>query len=426
MWLVSRWTRRDDNIKTEERKCCPPFLKPFSDERFSCSPAFDNSFSGYVANRAHDRIPLNDIPFMPTNCSDIKRRRFFSPTPLSEAERRFPIAFVRLVYKDYFLQEMMLSVQYQPQNTYCYSIDYKAGMQFRDRMLQMASCFPNVLVSAKQRIVTSFGHQMYAAQLDCLELIKDFEWKYVQLLQNDDIPLKTNLEMIKVLKLLNGANDVATRNFPFSRLPNASKWTLQNMNVFKDPARNVETLTGTSPTFNFSKSVVQVSLTKEFVEFLIDEVNIRELAQKIEDESYYGFDEVLYSSLNSMDAVNVPGGFTTKCLEEGIETGGVTRFSLWNKTGCQNIRHSMCMLEVDHLSWLIDLPHLYANKFVQGYDIRPPVCLLELLYNRTFLEKYRYRLDTNYYQNLPHVRYQRMKNIRGADVKELCAGGQNL
>uniref|UniRef100_A0A914I2T3 Uncharacterized protein n=1 Tax=Globodera rostochiensis TaxID=31243 RepID=A0A914I2T3_GLORO len=78
----------------------------------------------------------------------------------------------------------MLSVEYTPQNVYCYALDAKADALFMRRVHALARCFPNVVVLAEQFSVFSNGKNVTRAQLACLEAMLPMgEWKYALLLQ---------------------------------------------------------------------------------------------------------------------------------------------------------------------------------------------------------------------------------------------------
>lgn len=136
----------------------------------------------------------------------------------------------------------MLAVEYAPQNFYCYAIDAKAPDLFRKRIHAMASCFPNVFVAPQEFDVQSNGKNVSRSHLACLRELGGIDkkkedggirWKYAILLQvnpnenekkikrnyrkkkliflqNQDIPLRTNAEMVEMLTVYNGTNEVGT------------------------------------------------------------------------------------------------------------------------------------------------------------------------------------------------------------------------
>lgn len=101
----------------------------------------------------------------------------------------------------------MLASTYQPQNSYCYSVDEKSDTLFRARMFQLEKCFSNVIISNKYRNVTSAGRNMVRSQLDCINLLakNKRKWKYVILLQVTSNDCNCNLYIVSNTTFLSGA-----------------------------------------------------------------------------------------------------------------------------------------------------------------------------------------------------------------------------
>uniref|UniRef100_A0A915CG68 Core-2/I-Branching enzyme n=1 Tax=Parascaris univalens TaxID=6257 RepID=A0A915CG68_PARUN len=169
-----------------------------------------------------------------TSCNEIRKRGRYAKRSLSEEESEFPIAFARIVYKDYHLQELLLNVMYAPQNVFCYAIDEKASPLFYEQMTNLSQCFPNVFLTDRHFNVDSAGHNTTRSFLECLHLLRAKPaWKYAILLQNNDIPLKTNYETVEILKALNGSNDINVGPPNKNRIPQNLSWTYQALNLFK-------------------------------------------------------------------------------------------------------------------------------------------------------------------------------------------------
>ncbi|GMR46940.1 hypothetical protein PMAYCL1PPCAC_17135, partial [Pristionchus mayeri] len=56
----------------------------------------------------------------------------------------FPIAFAKVVHRDYEFLEEQLSVNYAEQHTFCFALDKKAPLSFRRRIMALSVCLPNV------------------------------------------------------------------------------------------------------------------------------------------------------------------------------------------------------------------------------------------------------------------------------------------
>ena len=81
--------------------------------------------------------------------------------------------------------EQMLSVEYAPQNLYCYALDAKADSRFKRRIRALAGCFDNVFVANEEFSVFSNGKNVSRSHLACLRELEErgTEWKYAILLQ---------------------------------------------------------------------------------------------------------------------------------------------------------------------------------------------------------------------------------------------------
>lgn len=60
------------------------------------------------------------------------------------------------------------------------------------------------------------------------------------------------------------------------------------------------------------------------IDFMLTELDMTQLMKNIEWRAY-GIDEVLMGSLNSADAVDMPGGFTNFCLDHKKIESSMTR-----------------------------------------------------------------------------------------------------
>ena len=68
----------------------------------------------------------------------------------------------------------------------------------------------------------------------------------------------------------------------------------------------------------------QVAVSRAAVDFLVAELNVDGFIRELE-KAEYGMDEDFLSTLNSNDAVRLPGGFTTRCIERGVQVSSITR-----------------------------------------------------------------------------------------------------
>lgn len=191
------------HIHTAPSLVAPPFKHwpPGLPYAQNC-PAFINGPPPPVRNQSHDsadfspgattRFGINDTVLGQevSTCEDILFRGYYPTEPLSAEEGQFPLAFSRIIYRDYVLIERILGVIYQPQNFYCLAVDAKADALFRQRLYQLAKCMPkeNVIVVELGFNVDSSGMGVSGASMACMrELERAGVYRYVLLMQVGDV-----------------------------------------------------------------------------------------------------------------------------------------------------------------------------------------------------------------------------------------------
>ncbi|CAK5014448.1 unnamed protein product [Meloidogyne enterolobii] len=247
--------------RTGERLFCF-YSRPCN--RFNCERIVHGD-KDYLYNLQNKIITYKDTPNLSLKCEDIYERNHFLNITRSEDEKKFPLAFARIVNQDYRFLEAELATNYHPQNWYCFAVDSKANDSFYEKILALASCFKNIIIPRSRYPVDSGGekifsknfqknfkkflkinffqgHGMGKAHLSCFkELIKkERKWEYLVTLQNHDIQIKTNEEMVQIFKWIGGACD-AEYNFHSKverdRLDGLNKkfnWTFESLKIFKD------------------------------------------------------------------------------------------------------------------------------------------------------------------------------------------------
>ncbi|KAI6192228.1 hypothetical protein M3Y97_00314400 [Aphelenchoides bicaudatus] len=126
--------------------------------------------------------------------------------PLSKEEEEYPLAYGMIVYKDEAQVYLTVSAFYHPQHIFCIVVDGKSSPEFKRRIHQLDNCFPNIHVIEHEPIGWCEKNVLHA-QYTCFRdlTLRDHPWKYYQYITGFDLPAKTNLETIRILKQLNGA-----------------------------------------------------------------------------------------------------------------------------------------------------------------------------------------------------------------------------
>ncbi len=162
--------------------------------------------------KSHPRKTIRDQTYieLTRNCTAFKNQRGYLTEPLSREEAYFPIAYSILFYKELQQLERLLRVIYQPQNIYCLHLDGYSSDILYIAARSLVRCFDNVFLASKREKVIYASFSRLKADINCMEamLDKNRRWKYYINLASQDFPLKTNLEIVKILKVYNGSNDI--------------------------------------------------------------------------------------------------------------------------------------------------------------------------------------------------------------------------
>lgn len=143
------------------------------------------------------------------NCAAFLSGRQYLLKPASEEEARFPLAYSILLFHHTEQFERLLRAIYRPQNFYCIHVDRKSSKSVQDAVGAVVNCFGNVFLAPEQYDVRWGTFSVLQPELSCMkELLKYKKWKYFINLTGQEFPLKTNWEIVQILKIFNGANNL--------------------------------------------------------------------------------------------------------------------------------------------------------------------------------------------------------------------------
>ncbi|KAK2917838.1 beta-1,3-galactosyl-O-glycosyl-glycoprotein beta-1,6-N-acetylglucosaminyltransferase 3 [Channa argus] len=308
------------------------------------------------------------------DCPAYVDNRGFITKPLSEEEEDFPIAYSMVVHEKIEMFERLLRAIYAPQNIYCVHVDQKSPKEYQKAVESIVSCFPNVFLTTKLETVVYASWSRVQADLNCMKdlLNSHVQWRYLLNTCGTDFPIKTNGEMVKALKALNGRNSME------SEAPNYSKklrWqyhhnitnTVFRTDVKKSPPPI------SSPMFSGNAYFV---VTRAFVEHVMQDKGARQLMEWSEDT--YSPDEHLWATLLRMPSV--PGSVPANVKYDTSDMQALARVVKWGylagdvKAGapyshCTGVyRRAVCVYGAGDISWLLKQHHLIANKFDPEVD----------------------------------------------------------
>ncbi|ETN83062.1 hypothetical protein NECAME_01861 [Necator americanus] len=292
------------------------------------------------------------------SCEEVQDR-ILPKYPMEKIEHG--VAHARVVYKDYEFIEEELRSNYHWQNHFCYTLDSKSSPNFRIKIRQLPVCLRNVYVVSEEFNIDSWGKSMNKAHFECLKfLIKKQGWNYVLLLQNYDVIIKSVYEIVEIYRLLSGANDVEIVRAPLDlRIRHRRRWDAKSLNLFPEASKSKE-----NATLRFAKGVVQASLSRAAVDWMVNRVNLTTLIENINQEPFS--DELLIQSLQITDEFDMPGRFSYECSQTG-SAGTITRLTHWimgspNDCLSRHVRHDICIMGVEHIPELSRTPHILVNK----------------------------------------------------------------
>uniref|UniRef100_A0A0N4ZMZ9 ZP domain-containing protein n=1 Tax=Parastrongyloides trichosuri TaxID=131310 RepID=A0A0N4ZMZ9_PARTI len=395
----------------------------------NCQAALD-TMSIHSRSKDKEYRKLTYLPYtFSTTCDDIKRRGYYPDEPLSKEEADFPIAFVRTVYTDYLTLEMQYLISYAPQNHYCYIIDRKQNAEFHSRMFALSNCFQNIYIISDSYDMDSNGNNVNRANYECMKYLNGKDYKYLIVLNNDDMPLKTNRELVEILKIYNGSviidYDSTFENIA-NRIDFNLNWTLGHLEIFnEDDPRNLDNEILKSELV-FQKGFVEIGYPKETIDYIVNKLNITKFLTQLNDMKMYASDEMSFQTLMTNEYLNIPGRIDRECVMEDnvFHDSYIGRYTKWYKENniyyCNNneMRHWICLMTIKNINELKSLPHLYVNKFKAETDFGGLMCWVEYVYNRTYFEEY-LTINQSFYEDLPPVRYNKLKS-QIEDKRKLC------
>ncbi|XP_045214010.2 N-acetyllactosaminide beta-1,6-N-acetylglucosaminyl-transferase-like [Mercenaria mercenaria] len=332
------------------------------------------------------------------NCHTFRASRGYIKHPLSKMEYEFPIAFSILVYRDIEQVERLMRLIYRPHNFYCIHMDYKMETNKKEAFRKIANCLNNVFIIKEPVNVIWGDFSLLEAELLCMKTLGSYkQWKYYINLTGQEFPLKTNRQLVAILKALDGAN-VVYGSLSRTLRQFSKRWSM----VKAPPPHNLTMIKGSmhvAANRNFIDFCLHDRISLDFIDWLKE--------TKIPDESFF-------STLNHNPQLGIPGSLIGEpekhCLRPFF-----LRYVIWQfkgqldlvKTCHGKFVRQVCVFGVGDLHSAYNSVGLFANKFYLDFEPTALDCLEELLYDRTWKEYLEdIPIDTSYYSNLDYSKMQ--------------------
>ncbi|KAK0401844.1 hypothetical protein QR680_016006 [Steinernema hermaphroditum] len=376
-------------------------------ENVDCPRLVDWTMYDRGTLRKAEKWSFDDVQFWnsfagkPNMCQAIKETFTFTTEPMSQEEFEFPLAYSLLVHTNAVQVLFLLSSVYQPQNQFCIAVDESTNDEFKRQMFLIGECFPNIFVMIMPKIHWC-GFSVLQGVYSCVEYLvrlKD-DWKYYQYLSGVDLPLKTNLEMVRIFKKLNGSFNAGIMDLPSSRY-------------------------GTGPPpLPLWKSSLSATFSRASANFMVHHPKTEELYEYLKGAMCP--DETFWTTLaGNPDLLNMPGGFDASLWKQKItgewdekygtneskplsrtkkyglfepEKYYISRYQVWHTGTYRRMGNrcygkftaQSCVFGVGDLKELIKRPELVGHKFYHNTQPAAYFCLYEHIRRRAL------KADTNF------------------------------
>lgn len=245
-----------------------------------------------------------------------------------DEEASFPLAFIILLYKDVEQTVRLLKAIYRPQNLYCIHVDASASAVTHDAIKVVVSFYNNVFVASKT-VDVIYGHiSRLKAELNCMsDLInKNNTWMYAFNLPSQQFPLKTNIEMVRIIKKYNGSNLIEGITTLKRKIEErySHRYKIVDGKLIKTKVMKVP-YKFNNQSVNIVKGSAIGGFSRSFVQFVLKSEVSRTLLEWMED--IHSPDEYFWATLNFNPQLLAPGHYKgnikflcNHCLKDGKHT----------------------------------------------------------------------------------------------------------
>ncbi|CAJ0922201.1 unnamed protein product, partial [Mesorhabditis belari] len=316
-------------------------------------------------------------------------------------------------------------------------VDRDSHALFNETIHGLSSCFDNIHVVTSNRSIGWGGHEILTSMYDCAEYLakQEHPWKYYQYLSGFDVPLKTNLEMVRIFRALNQTVNVEVVEPPHQT--RNTRGELAPLRIYKASMSALVPRAGMN------------AVTKEhsaITTAVIRWLNVSPIAS----------DELLWPTIfGNMRRLPIPGGFDARLIlrkkskrqsETNLKqrkyprmninvkitkSNGIIaatsrdvpvrywlgRFQIWRNDKDEELchgkmTHSSCVYGVGDVPNLLKRPELVAHKLYIDYQPAAFFCLLKE-HQRRSMDAHN-KFNASVFSSMPFVEL-----ARGVDIEHL-------
>ncbi|KAK4473914.1 hypothetical protein MN116_003239 [Schistosoma mekongi] len=314
----------------------------------------------------------------PYKCNEFKLFNGYSITS-SKEEEQFPLAFSISVHKNIKQVSRLLRLIYRQHNVYCIHVDFKSSQTFYDEVIKLAKCFGSnvIVINRSESVNVRWGYysilEAFLLCTDKLMKTSQYIWKYILNVSGQELPLRTNWELVAALKAINGSNVVEG----IGPKHNPSRWPKKN---FSFP-------------IVWNKGSFYMALKREFVNFyktnskaklILDAIKAEKHLQKHPDELYF-------PTLNYNPQFGAPGACLNNNLKKNLSLSSssfIARYVIWGKKNCLShyVHHSVCIIGIVHLPVISSRMEFFINKFHENFQPIAYDCTEYYIMNKGYMQ----------------------------------------
>jgi len=390
--------------KNVENKCQAKFILSKATQFNSCKMLFDGDRSKQLKSlRYIGQVPQRSGYIDSSNCTSLTGG--FILEPLNSKEENFPIAFSILMYKDEQQTRRLLRAIYRPQNFYCIHVDKTSSVKVLASMQILSNCFDNVILSSISYDISWGDFSIVQAEMQCMKDLSKYHWKYFINLTGQEFPLKTNWQIVQILNVFDGGNDVR------GSFKKAWDYGYRFQSVYDTKGRIIRKRKKPVPPHGIRIAIgaTHIAVTRGYVDFLRTSTVAKDFIEWASTTRVA--DEMLFSTLNYNPHLGIPGAYTHNPdtdIDRDYIQPSVVRYKLWGD-GCPGrteMQRNICMIGIEMLPRIRDVPHMFANKFqykkeqILAYDCVEELYFLQVKHEYQNPES---QMNTTFYLQLPFV-----------------------
>ena len=176
---------------------------------FSGNASIYNLARAFMKLHAFPRLQDADFVGLTRDCSSFRLERGYEQKMKNDYED-FPIAFNLIVHEDVEQIERLIYALYRPKNRFCIHLDLKSPTVVQEAMEGITRCLPNVFMASGRVNIYWGDYNRLLADIICMRdhVQSNADWRYLINSAGQAFPIRSMHEMVEILKIYKGANDV--------------------------------------------------------------------------------------------------------------------------------------------------------------------------------------------------------------------------